>query len=134
MRVILFALAGAGLAACSTATEPPMRSADAQAKYLRAIDGKVAGPTMNCLPSYSADDMQVIDDQTLVFRQSASRVVVANLNGSCDNLGVPGFALLTRQPGGSGMCSGDIAQVINTGSGMTAGSCVIGSFTPYTTP
>ena len=134
MRVILFALVGTGLAACSTATEPPVRSADSQAKYLKAIDGKVAGATMNCLPTYNANDMQVIDDQTIVFRQSGSRVVVANLNGSCDNLGQPGFALVTRQPGGSGMCSGDIATVLQTSSGITAGSCVIGSFTPYSTP
>ncbi|MEO7654173.1 MAG: DUF6491 family protein [Sphingomicrobium sp.] len=134
MRVILFALAGAGLAACSTATEPPVRSADDQAKYLKLIDGKVAGAPMNCLASYNANDMRVIDDQTIVFRDSGKRVYVANLNGSCNNLGQPGFALVTRQPGGSGMCSGDIATVVQTSSGITAGSCVIGSFTPYTKP
>lgn len=133
MRNILIASAAFGLAACSTAPEQPMRSAENEAKYLKAIDGKVAGATMNCLPTYNANDMQVIDEQTIIFREGSSRIYVAHLRDSCDNLGQPGFALVTRSPG-TGMCSGDIAQIVQTASGMTAGSCVIGGFTPYTRP
>ena len=78
-------------------------------------------------------DIVARDDQTIVFGQRTSRVYVANLRSPCDNLDQPGFALVTRTPG-SGMCSGDIATVVQTTSGMTAGSCVIGTFTPYTRP
>lgn len=134
MRNILVASAAAVvLAACSTATEPPMRTAQDQAKYLKLIEGRVAGTPMSCLPSWNADDMRVIDDQTIVFGQRSSRVYVANLRSPCNNVGQPGFALVTRTPG-SGMCSGDIATVVQTSSGITAGSCVIGTFTPYTRP
>jgi ABC-type Fe3+-hydroxamate transport system substrate-binding protein len=134
MRTILVASAAAVLlAACSTATEPPVRSAQDQAKYLKLIDGRVAGAPLNCLPSFEANDMRVIDDQTIVFGERTSRVYVANLRSPCDNVGQPGFALVTRTPG-TGMCSGDIATVVQTTSGITAGSCVIGTFTPYTRP
>jgi hypothetical protein len=34
----------------------------------------------------------------------------------------------------SSLCSGDIAQVVETGSGMIVGSCVIGEFQPYSRP
>jgi hypothetical protein len=134
MRTILIASAAAVvLAACSTATEPPMRSAEDQAKYLKLIEGRVAGAPLTCLPSWNADDMRVIDDQTIVFGERTSRVYVANLRSPCDNVGQPGFALVTRTPT-SQLCSGDIATVVQTTSGITAGSCVIGTFTPYTRP
>ena len=133
MRTILIACTAAGLAACSTATEPPVRSAQDQAKYLQLIEGRVAGAPLNCLPSWNADDMRVIDDQTLVFGERSNRLYVANLQSPCDNVGQPGYALVTRTPG-SGMCSGDIATVVQTSSGINAGSCVIGTFTPYTRP
>ena len=134
MRHIALILAGASLFACSTAPQPVMRSADKQAEYAKLIDGKVAGQTANCLPPYNAGDMRVIDDNTVVFRQSASRVYVANLQGGCPYLGRGGYAMVTRQVGGSGLCRGDIAQVVDTGSGMSVASCVFDGFTPYTKP
>lgn len=133
MRYILIAFAAAGLAACSTATEPPVRSAENQARYLQLTEGRVAGAPMSCLATWDADDMRVIDSQTIVFGERSNRIYVANLQSPCDNLGQPGFALVTRTPG-SQLCSGDIATIIQTGSGMNAGSCVIGTFTPYTRP
>jgi hypothetical protein len=134
MRTLLIAFTAAGLAACSTSTEPPLRTAENQARFQQLIEGRVAGQPMSCLASYEADDMRVIDDQTIVFGERSNRVYVANLKSPCDNLGAPGYAMVTRRPGGSGMCSGDIATIVQTSSGITAGSCVIGTFTPYTRP
>ena len=34
--------------------------------------------------------------------------------------------------GGTGLCRGEIAQVIDTSQGFTVGSCSIGDFVPYT--
>jgi hypothetical protein len=134
MRHIALIVAGAGLAACSTAPQPVVRSAEKQAEYVKLVEGKVAGPATSCLPSYNADDMRVIDDNTVVFRQGARRVYVAHLEGGCPNLGRGGFAMVTKQFGNGALCSGQIATVVDTGSGMTVGSCVFGNFTPYTTP
>lgn len=134
MRGISLLLMGAMVASCSTAVEPPMRSADAQNQYQRLIAGKIAGPPVNCLPSSRTNDMTVIDESTVVFRQSGSRLYVAHMQGECSNLGQPPFALLTKQMGTASLCHGDIAQVIDTHNGMTVGSCVFGSFTPYNGP
>ena len=134
MRNIALIVAGAWLAACSTAPQPVVRTAEKQAEYARLLEGKVAGPTTSCLPSYNADDMRVIDDNTVVFRQGARRAYVAHLEGGCANLGRGGFAMVTRQFGNGSLCRGQIATVVDTGSGMTVGSCVFGNFTPYTTP
>jgi hypothetical protein len=134
MRGVSLLVIGMALASCSTVAEPPMRSAYAQNQYQRLIAGKVAGAPLSCLPNSRANDMTVIDEDTVVFRQSSSRVYVAHLQGGCSNLGRPPYALLTKQVGGSGLCHGDIAQVVDTGSGMTVGSCVFGDFTPYNGP
>ena len=134
MRNIALIVAGAGLAACSTAPQPVMRSAEKQAEYVQLLEGKVAGAPINCLPSYNADDMRVIDDNTVVFRQGGNRAYVAHLEGGCPNLGRGGYAMVTRQFGSGALCRGQIATVVDTGSGMTVGSCVFGGFTPYSRP
>lgn len=135
MRYIALIVAGAALASCSTAPQPTMRSAQAQAEYNQLIEGKVAGAATDCLPTFDSRDMRAIDDQTAVFRGAGSKkVYVMHFNGSCNNLGNAGYALVTKQYGSTNMCRGDIAQMVQTSTGMTVGSCVIGSFVPYTTP
>jgi hypothetical protein len=135
MRGISLLLISAALVGCSTTAEPPaMRSAQAQDQYQKFIAGKVAGPSVSCLPSTRANDMTVIDEDTVIFRQSSAHLYVGHMQGGCSNLGRPGYALLTRQVGSSGLCHGDIATVVDTHSGFTVGSCVIGDFTPYAMP
>jgi hypothetical protein len=132
MRGISVLLMGAALVGCSTTAQPPaMRSAEGQQQIQRLLAGKVAGPPVNCLPSTRANDMTVIDEDTVIFRQSSSHVFVGHMEGGCSNLGRPGYALLTKQIGSSGLCRGDIATVVDTHSGFTVGSCVIGDFIPY---
>jgi hypothetical protein len=132
MRGLSFLLVGAALAGCSTTTEQPMRSAKAQQQYQQLIAGKVAGPPVSCLPTYNANDMRVIDEETIAFRLGSNRVYIAHMPGGCSNLGRAPYTLLTRQVGSSGLCRGDIATVIDPVNGITVGSCVFGDFTPYT--
>ncbi|HUP67927.1 MAG TPA: hypothetical protein VM145_06930 [Sphingomicrobium sp.] len=133
MRSISLLLIGAAIAGCSTAPPPPaMRTAQGQEQFQRLLAGKVAGPPTSCLPSYRASDMRVIDEDTVIFRQSANRVYLGHFAGGCNMLGQAGYALVTRQVGSSGLCSGDIATVVDTHNGFTVGSCVIGDFVPYT--
>jgi hypothetical protein len=135
MRRIVLILVGAAIASCSTTPPPPaMRSAEAQNQFQRLIAGKVAGPPVSCMPSSRTNDMTVIDESTVAFRQGGGRVFVAHMQGECSNLGAPSYALLTKQPASLSLCHGDIAQVIDTHNGMTVGSCVFDSFTPYTGP
>jgi hypothetical protein len=129
----LTVLASAGLlASCATTSAPESRSAKAQAELSRWLAGRVAGRPQSCLPNYRSQDMVVIDENTLLFRDGSNRVWRSDLKGPCNGLGRPGTALLTKQFGGSGLCSGEIAQVIDTSQGFTVGSCAIGDFVPYT--
>ena len=136
MRSLSLLIAGALVASCTAAPPPqPMRTAKSEQQLQQLLAGKVAQPAVSCLPSYNANDMRVIDESTIAFRVGGgSRVFVARTSG-CSNLRPNGpYALLTKGFGGSGMCRGDIAQVIDTLSRMTVGSCVIEGFTPYVMP
>ena len=134
MRSISLLLIGAAIVGCTTgAAEQPIRTADKQRQYDQLLVGKVAGPPLSCLPTFRQDDMVVIDDRTIAFRQGSSRTYVNHMQGGCSNLG-GGYALVTRSFGGGQLCRGDIAQVVDLSSRMTVGSCVFGDFVPYARP
>ena len=135
MRGISLLLISVGLVACTTtaAQQQPLRSPAKQQEFDRLLAGKVAGPPQHCLPTYNQNDMVVIDEQTIAFRQGSSRVYVNHMEGGCSNLGGP-YALVTKQFGSAQLCRGDIGQVVDLTNHFTVGSCVFGDFVPYTRP
>lgn len=133
MRTVSLLILPALLGACSASMSTPMpaeRSAAAEAKLDRLIAGKTAAKPITCLPSYKADQMVTIDDNTIAFKDG-SRVYVNNMRGGCNHLGTGMYALVTRTSMNA-LCSGDIAQIADLSSGMTVGACALGEFTPYT--
>ena len=132
MRGISLLLVGVLVASCTAAAQQqPLRTAKAQRQYEQLLAGKVAGPPMSCIPYYNSNDMVVIDEQTVAFKVGTGRVYVNHMQGGCSNLG-GSYALVTRGVGSSGLCRGDIAQVVDVMNRMTVGSCVFGDFIPYT--
>ena len=134
MRGNSLLLIAAALGSCSTAPQPTMRSPSGQRAYETLLAGKVAGKPVSCLPNYNANDMSTIDGETVAFRVGTGTVYIAHLGAGCSLLGSGNYALLTKQFGGMGLCTGDIAQVFDTMNRITVGSCVIGPITPYTRP
>ena len=132
MRSIsLLLLAATALGACSTSPQPTVRSAKAEAQLQKLLAGKVPGKPLSCLPQYRAEDMVVIDDNTILFRHGSRTVYRADLQGTCSQLGSGHYALLTRNFGGGTLCHGEIANVVDVQNGITVGSCVFGDFVPY---
>ncbi len=131
MRGIPLLLMTAALGACTTSPPAP-RTAEAEAHLQQLLANRVASRPLPCLPHYRADNMVVIDDNTVVFRDG--RTVYRNdfQGGTCSRLGSGFYALLTKTSGGTGLCRGDIASVVDTSTGMHVGSCVLGDFVPYT--
>jgi hypothetical protein len=132
MRGISLLLIGAALASCATAPPQPTRTAKAQQQYDQLLAGKVAGAPQSCLAPYRSNDMVKIDDNTIAFKDGTSRVYINHMQGGCSNLSGGPYALVTKSFGGSGLCRGDIAQVVDTLNHMAVGSCVFGDFVPYT--
>ena len=134
MRLPALLLATLLTGACAaTPIQNEPRSPRAQQELDRYLAGKVAGAPQACLPRYSADDMVIIDDNTILFRDG-NRVWRTEMRGGCPGLSRGHYALVTRQFGPGGLCSGEIAQLYDTSARFTAGSCSFGDFVPYVGP
>ena len=132
LRTTLIAAAAAMLAgSCTTSTVQQARTPKAEQRLAEAIAGRVAGEPVSCMPNYrSATQMQIIDDNTLIFHDG-NTVYVQNPPGGCRGLGIGGYTLVTRQFGASQICEGDINNLVDLRTGMIGGSCVFGPFIPY---
>jgi len=128
-RTALLLIAAAGSAcAASAMTEP--RTAKAEKTLLTELQGKVAGAPVSCLPPFRTNDMIVVDDNTVLFREGRNKVYRNDPPGGCAPMGNVGYTLVTRSTS-SRMCRGEIVQVTDLRSGVVAGSCSLGDFIPY---
>jgi len=136
MRSVIPILMAAAIAGCAPPPPAQVAAANArsQARLAQLLAGKVAGAPQSCLPPYRNNNMIVIDDSTIAFRDGPTRVWVMRTRSPCNLLSAGPYALVTRPVGGMGLCRGDIGQVADTLSHTTVGSCVMGDFVPYTVP
>ena len=125
--------AAAALASCSTTPVQEARSPKAQQELVQALAGRVAGKPVNCLPNYRANDMQIIDDWTILFKDGRT-VYLQTPRGGCPGIASRRNVLVTRLWGSGQLCSGDISHLIDPTSGMGGGACVFSEFVPYTRP
>jgi hypothetical protein len=135
MRKLTFILAGAALASCTTAPTNSANNAYAQQQLAALLAGKVAGPPVDCLPQYQSNMSSTITPQAIAFTANPSRVYVNNIAGTgCGGLSDPTYTLVTTSHGTSGLCRGDAVKIIDRQAGTMMGSCLLGSFVPYTRP
>ena len=135
MRVLApLMIASVALAGCGTMAPPEPRTAKQEIQLRKALAGKVAGKPVDCLPSFSQSNMEVVDDNTILFHDGRNRVFVQSPRGGCSPLGSGGYTLVTTLRGSSSLCRGDISRVVDLSAGMTAGSCSMDSFIPYVKP
>lgn len=130
MRPAALLIIAAASSACAASVAPEPRSAKAETQLAKALAGKVAGPPVDCLPARRTNDMSVIDDNTILFREGRKLVYRNDPPGGCSPMSRSGYALLTRSPT-SQMCRGDIVNVVDLTSKITVGSCALGDFIPY---
>ena len=135
MRTIAALMLAGMLASCTTAPEPvTTRSPAKEAELQQLLAGKIAQRPVTCLPLYRPEDMRVIDDSTIAFRDGPARVYVAHMNGACSGLANGTAVLVTHEHGSSAPCRGDIARTVDMSSRMTVGSCVFESIQPFVSP
>lgn len=134
-RLAALAVAAAVVAGCATYAErPAYRSAAKDREFREALAGKVAGRPVDCLPDHRGGNMQVIDDNTIIFRDGRT-TYVQTPRGGCSPLGSGHYTLVTHSVGGQqGLCRGDIARVVDFSGGFTVGSCSLDSFVPFSLP
>ncbi|WP_066800913.1 DUF6491 family protein [Sphingomonas soli] len=126
--IILGALA---LAGCAAQADPAQsrKQERAERELAKALEGRVAGEPTDCISSMGSNGPQIIDANTLLYRQG-SRVWRNDLDGGCPGLD-PGDTLIIEVHG-SQLCRRDMIRVREPGSSILGPSCSLGKFTPYT--
>jgi hypothetical protein len=121
------------LAGCSAgvATEP-VRNARAETRLNQLLAGKAAIRTQACISNREADRQTIIDERTILFPVSTGRVFRNEIPGGCP--GLSSRSTLIRRTTGSSLCSGEIFEVRDAGTGFNRGSCSFGEFTEYRRP
>ena len=135
-RIVLLAAAPFMTLLTSCAGQPMVADRDprGEARLAQALAGKIAGQPITCLPNFRTNQMEVIDRDTILYRDGRTSYV-QHTNGYCYPNGPRGgYYLVTRQAGTSAICRGDIAQVHDSASRTFAGSCSFNNFIPSRTP
>jgi len=106
-------------------------SPKASQKLAQQLQGRSAGPPVNCVPNIRGQaHMRVIDDSTILFRDQ-STIYLQRPRNACHGIEDGKYSLITRKFGSQQICSGDINQLVDVGTGFHAGFCTFGPFVPY---
>lgn len=107
-------------------------SSSAERELDKVIAGRVAGPPERCIEISRVNGPQIIDDQTIVYRQSGRRIWVNRLPDACPGLRTD--ALVVVQPTGSQLCSTDNFRTLIRYTSIPGAICRFGEFVPYEKP
>ncbi|WP_265587291.1 hypothetical protein [Sphingomicrobium arenosum] len=115
------------LGGCASPT-PYEMSPDAESELAELLGDRVPGEPVSCLPP-NVTSSTVIDERTVVYRFGGTRYL-QTFNADCNGLDRIGHVLVIESPLGR-TCSGDIAKVYETATGMYGGFCAFNDFIPY---
>jgi len=132
MRKIILLVGAAILVGASSPAAPP-RTAGAQAKLDKHLDGRVAGQPVRCVKSDLTTSPIAIDDRTILFKDGP-RIWRNDLKGgiNCGDLGARKSLMTTDRS--VRVCNGDTMHIVDLSDGEGVGGCVLGDFVPYMRP
>lgn len=119
------ALASCGIA---SAGQSP-RSERAETRLTRALGGKVAGTARKCIARFRSNDLEIVDRNTILFKNGRNLVYRNDPEGGCAGLD-PSRTIVTSSVG-SDLCRGDTIRVVDRLSRSTVGVCAFSDFIPY---
>jgi hypothetical protein len=129
MKTLLI-LACAGLAAGCTVDERPEDMAADEAKLATELAHyEQSGEPVSCVSLRQLRGNRSAGESAIIFDGIGDNIWVNRPPSGCPRLGF-GRALKIKMPGNQ-LCRGEIAEVLDPGTGTSHGSCSLGDFTPY---
>ena len=125
----LLILALAGLAAGCMDQAPATPSASDSARLADALEGRVAGPPVDCVSQRDLRGNRSAGESAILFDGPGDVVYVNRPPAGCPTLDSGRF-LVTNTPSGR-LCRGDIVTVVDPLNGTQYGGCGLGDFVPY---
>jgi len=125
-------IVGASLLAAGCMDQGPREpSAGEQSQLDAALAGyEQSGPPVSCVSMRDLHGNRSVGEHAVIFDGTTRATLYVNRPpAGCPEIGT-GRALITKTPTDR-LCRGDIADVFDTASRTSYGSCALGDFTPY---
>lgn len=132
MRKIIAALAVSALALAasgSVATAKERKSGEQQLTEM--LKGRVAGTPVRCINTFRNNDMKIIDNTAIVYRDG--RTIYVNRTQNPKTLDDDDILVIKHQTGDQ-LCKLDHVTTIDRGAGFFKGVVFLTDFVPYTLP
>ena len=101
---------------------------DPEARLARALEGRIAGEPVNCIPLAAIRSSQIIDRTAILYRVGSTIYVNRPTNGARSLNDMD--ALVLRTSIGQ-LCSVDTLQTFDTTGRFFTGNVFLGEFIPY---
>jgi hypothetical protein len=126
MRALMIIAAAALAASCSRPAMPPGSG------FAEATAGRVAGAPRTCISSNPAENLHVIDAQTVAYGYGKT-VYINRLPGPCPALSEFN-TIIVDAADGTQYCRGNRIRGREPGAIIAGPSCNLGDWVPYTQP
>jgi hypothetical protein len=93
------------------------------------LAGRIAGKPVQCIDIQRNDGPEIVDSQTILYRQSGKRIWKTGPIGECPSLR-PLDTLIVDVYGGQ-LCRNDRFRTVSSGMSIPSPSCRFRDFTPY---
>ena len=126
-RIALGALVLATCTASAAVQDGGVSRADRE--LAEALKDRVAGEPVDCISLSGVDGPQIIDKDTLLYRETGRTVWRNELPATCP--GLSNGDTLIVEVHGSQLCRNDHFRALTPGASIPSGVCRFGKFTPY---
>ena len=126
MRALMLIAAAALVASCSSPVTPP------GAGFAEAIAGRVAGPPKTCISNNPAENLHVLDPQTVAYGYGRT-IYINRLAAPCPALSQFN-TIIAEASTGNEYCRGDRVRGLEPGAIIAGPSCNLGDWVPYRIP
>ncbi len=93
------------------------------------LEGRIAGAPVRCIDLQQLNGPEIVDPQTILYRQSGKRIWKTGPVGECASLR-PLDTLIVDVYGGQ-LCRNDRFRTVSGGMSIPSGYCRFRDFTPY---
>ncbi len=116
------------IGACATPQQQAKTKERGERLLAKTLEGRVAGPAQNCIPTGFTNGPQVVGD-SLIYRQSGKRVWRSQVGDRCPFLRDDQIVVSILY--GTQVCRNDRFRLIDRGSRIPSADCTFGEFVPY---
>lgn len=126
MRALMLIAAAVLAASCSRPAAPPGSA------FAADMAGRVAGPPRSCVSVNPAENIHVLDPQTVAYGYGRT-IYVNHLGAPCPALSSANTVIVRAGIGGE-YCRGDQVQGLEPGASIAGPRCNLSDWVPYTRP